>query len=98
MFDELQRLHEDENLFQLLDHYVQSAADDKDAWLDRHAVLPEPARLHGLLVAFGWVEQNTGVVPAESPGLCRRCYRATNAGRRAWREHREGRDEASAAA
>ena len=77
MFDEMQRLKECAPLLQLLDHYVQ-LADDNEVWLHRRTELGgvdtrELSRLHGELVAYGWIEQNTGLVPA--------CYRTTPAGR-----------------
>jgi len=43
---------------------------------------PELVKLHGELIAFGWVEQNTGEVPI--------CYRITPAGSRAMRQAQGG--------
>jgi hypothetical protein len=42
-------------------------------------------RLHGELLAYGWLEQNTGVVSASS-GAPPACYRVTAVGLRALRE------------
>jgi hypothetical protein len=36
-------------------------------------------------LAFGWVEQNTGVMPSLQPGAVLGCYRVTSAGLRALR-------------
>jgi hypothetical protein len=45
--------------------------------------LKDLVKLHGLLIAFGWVEQNTGHVPTLQAGMVPACYRATVLGRRA---------------
>jgi len=87
VFDEVVRLKENPNLLRLLGHYVEANAADREAWADRVMELPghdakELSRWHGELLAFGWVEQNTGVVAAERPGACALCYRSTAAGRR----------------
>jgi hypothetical protein len=89
MIDEIARLEKDRELRQLLGHYVNAGAADREMWLDRRMELAgadakELARLHGDLLAFGWVEQNTGAVAAGSlPGRCPQSYRTTTAGRRA---------------
>ena len=36
-------------------------------------------KLHGLLIAFGWLEQNTGNVPVVRAGAVPCCYRVTTA-------------------
>jgi hypothetical protein len=82
MFDELERLGKDDNLFALLAHYARPGAADREAWQSRltaiEGVRPEElVKLHGELIAYDWVEQNTGEVPA--------CYRVTPAGLRAFR-------------
>jgi hypothetical protein len=87
MSDELQTLTASEPLLNLLTHYAERAAPDRQAWHDRLMRLDrcEPrdlAKLHGRLLAFGWLEQNTGVLPA--------CYRATRAGIKALDEVRVG--------
>ena len=49
-------------------------------------VEPQMAKLHGELLAFAWIEQNTGVVPA--------CYRITLDGWRAIKQAQwQGSDE-----
>ncbi len=66
MFDELERLYIGKHLFRLLAHYAQAGAADREAWQDRLMALDEVtgkelSRLHGELIAQGWIEQNTGV-------------------------------------
>lgn len=78
--DELDRLRSNADLFGLLCHYARLAEAHLEAWHDRLMHLegvepPQMARLHGELIAFAWVEQNTGQMPA--------CYRITLAGWRA---------------
>ena len=41
------------------------------------------ARLHGELLAYGWLEQNTGLTPVLRRGEAPACYRITAAGLRA---------------
>ena len=82
MFDELDRLGEDEHLFALLAHYARAGTADREAWQGRLTQLEgaraeDVVRLHGELIAYDWVEQNTGEVPAS--------YRVTPAGLRAFR-------------
>jgi hypothetical protein len=43
-------------------------------------------RLHGELLACGWVHLNAGESPGLRDGVVPQCYRATAAGRRALRE------------
>jgi hypothetical protein len=40
-------------------------------------------KLHGRLIAFGWLEQNTGAVPVLQQGVVRQCYRVTGPGLKA---------------
>ncbi|NBO92283.1 MAG: hypothetical protein EBV06_08215 [Planctomycetia bacterium] len=81
MIDEVQALRESRDLYELLSYYAQLAILDRQAWLPRRSELPgcEPrklSRLHGTLIAEGWLEQNTGSI---RPGS----YRVTGAGLRA---------------
>ncbi len=46
---------------------------------------PQLVKLHGMLIAFTWVEQNTGEIPC--------CYRITSAGLRAMRRVKADGDE-----
>lgn len=88
MFDELQRLRDSETLVHLLSHYARLAEPNRDNWQDRVGYLEgvepkELTRLHGELIAFQWLEQNTGITPLLQPGVVARCYRITPAGLRA---------------
>jgi hypothetical protein len=85
MFDELQRLRDVKELFDLLVHYHAVGAADRQVWQDRRAEMDgvEPrqlVKLHGELLAYGWLEQNTGAAVG--------CYRITTAGVRALKQVR----------
>ena len=85
MFDEVEALRDSVDLQRLLDHYVGVCSADREAWQDRLMELDgvearELVRLHGLLIAFGWLEQNTGNVPVVRVGAVPCCYRVTAAG------------------
>jgi hypothetical protein len=76
------------DLRRLLRHYAEAGAADRAAWQGRLMALDglgacELVRLHGLLIVFGSVEQNTGHTPARLPGSVPAYYRATPAGIRA---------------
>jgi hypothetical protein len=91
MFDEMDRLRQEERLADLLRHYADLADDDREEWQDRLSHLDgvDPrglARLHGELLAYGWVEQNTGLTLAGPAGTAARCYRITPTGLRALRQ------------
>src|SRR5947209_6178646 len=95
MFDEMDRLHESKELRDLLTRYATLAAADREAWQDRVGELPgvdarQLVRLHGELLAYGWVEQNTGMTPVLRPGTAPACYRVTPAGARALQQLRRG--------
>jgi hypothetical protein len=93
MFDEMERLREVRGLHRLLTHYADLAAPDWHAWQDRLLVLEgadprDLVRWHGELLAYGWVEQNTGVIPSLKAGEAPGCYRITPAGLRALKQFR----------
>ena len=93
MFNELERLRDVPELCELLAHYAEAAAADRQAWQDRRAELGalgprELVRLHGELLAYGWLEQNTGATPVVQAGAVRQCYRVTPAGLRAMKQAR----------
>ncbi len=93
MFDELERLRDVKELSDLLGHYAERGAADRQAWQDRLAEMNgvEPrqlVKLHGELLAYGWLEQNTGLTPVLRPGAAAGCYRITNAGLRALKQAR----------
>ncbi len=88
MFDEIDRLRDVKELQALLTHYRNLGASDHTVWQDRLCELEgveprELVRLHGELIAFGWIEQNTGVVSGALRGAAPGCYRVTPAGIRA---------------
>lgn len=94
MFDELARLRDVKELFILLAHYQQGGEADREVWQDRLAGLEgvEPrqlVKLHGELIAYGWMEQNTGLTPVLRPGAAASCYRITAAGIRALKQARK---------
>jgi len=89
------RLRQSEALGRLLTHYADLGAADREAWQDRRMALEgvesrELVRLHGQLIACGWLEQNTGATPVSMPGVVAACYRVTAAGLRALRQARDG--------
>jgi hypothetical protein len=94
MFDELQRLCEAQDLRDLLSHYAEKGARDRHTWQDRVPQLDgvgprELVKLHGELLAYGWIEQNTGLTPVLRAGAAPACYRVTTAGLRALKQARE---------
>src|SRR5690348_11791773 len=91
MFDEMDRLRESKELHDLLDHYRQLAAPDRQVWQDRRTAMEgveprELIQLHGELLAYGWLEQNTGATPTARPGAAPACYRITILGLRALKQ------------
>jgi hypothetical protein len=83
MLDDVDRLRHNAHLLQLLAHYAHLGEIDRETWQNRLMEMadverPGLVKLHGELIAFGWVEQNTGQVPT--------CYRITPAGLRAMRK------------
>lgn len=101
MFDELERLGENEQLYGLLAHYAQAGGADREAWQDRVMALEgvrreDLVKLHGELIACDWIEQNTGVMAAG--GVVAQCYRVTPAGLRAWKHGQAQREGRTAAA
>ncbi len=103
MFDELERLGENDHLFVLLAHYARAGAADRETWQDRlmqiEGVRAEDlVKLHGELIACDWVEQNTGALAAARAGAVPQCYRVTPAGLRAFRHGLANRPGKAAAA
>jgi hypothetical protein len=84
MLDDSLRLQENPHLLTLLTHYAQMGAEDRAAWRDRLMQMEgvEPRQLstlHGELMAFDWIEQNTGQAISA-------CYRITLNGLREFRK------------
>ena len=93
MFDEMDRLRDVKELSALLAHYAELAAPDRQIWQDRVQELTgvearELIKLHGELIAYGWLEQNTGATPVLKRGSAPACYRVTPAGVRALKQVR----------
>ena len=90
MLDLSPRLRENAHLLSLLSHYARLGADDRAVWQDRVTELdgvgPEGmSRLHGELLAFGGIEQNTGNAVLRPDGTVGNCYRVTATGLREYR-------------
>jgi hypothetical protein len=82
MLDESQRLRENPHLLSLLSHYAQQGTEDRATWRDRLMQMEgiEPKQLsvlHGELIAFDWIEQNTGQASPMKDGVLANCYRIT---------------------
>lgn len=78
-------------LLLVLRHYAELGAEDREAWRDRLMDLEgagtrDLSRLHGELIAQGWVEQNTGVTSVVRPGVAASCYRITAQGLKTYRK------------
>jgi hypothetical protein len=95
MFDDSLRLRENPILLALLSHYAQQSTEDRAAWRDRlmqmEGVEPKQlSALHGELIAFGWIEQNTGQAILRQDGTLSACYRITLHGLREFRRSQGG--------
>ena len=91
------RFEETRNLFALLAHYARLDEANREAWQDRlmqrDGALPRDlVKWHGQLLAQGWIEQHTAIVPTIHPGTVPGCYRITRAGHRALRRARSDGD------
>lgn len=89
MFDEIGRLASDLKLKELLEHYGLLGLENREIWQARLSLMDGVdergiSRLFGTLIAFGWIEQNTG-----GPGCS---YRITSSGQRALRRSRHAVD------
>ena len=87
MYDEMDRLREVEGLQRLLERYQDLGSDDRLIWRDRVQQLEgcesrELVKLHGELLAYGWIELNTGATTTLQ-GTAQTLYRITSAGIRA---------------
>jgi hypothetical protein len=93
MFDEMDRLRDEKELSGLLTHYAVLGAADRQVWqdrlLDREGVeARQLVRLYGELLAYGWLDQNTGLTPVLRRGEAPASYRITTAGLRALKQLR----------
>jgi hypothetical protein len=90
MLDDLLRLREYPHLLALLSHYAEQGSKDRATWRDRlmqmEGVEPKQlSALHGELIAFDWIEQNTGQASPMKDGVLANCYRITLNGLREYR-------------
>ncbi|QJW95393.1 hypothetical protein FTUN_2942 [Frigoriglobus tundricola] len=90
MFDFSVRLREDAHLLSLLSHYARLGSEDRTVWQDRlmqmDGAAPERLTvLHGELIAFDAIEQNTGGARLLPDGTLSMCYRITRHGLGAFR-------------
>jgi hypothetical protein len=100
MFDDSLRLRENPHLLALLSHYAQLGTEDRATWRDRLMLMEgvEPGQLsalHGELIAFDWIEQNTGQAASLADGTISACYRVTPQGLREFRRSQGGEEECS---
>lgn len=87
MLDFSMRLREGPNLLSLLSHYALAGSEDRTTWQDRLMQMegvepPGLTALHGQLIAFDWIEQNTGQALLRPDGTLSACYRITQNGLR----------------
>ncbi len=83
MLDNQERLRNDPQLMQLFSHYAKLGETNPEAWHTRLTQLDcdgrvDLVKLHGELIAFNWIEPNTGQTPCN--------YRLTRAGRKTMQE------------
>jgi hypothetical protein len=91
MFNEIERLRDTSALLTLLTHYAGLAAPDRQVWHDRLMRLDgcdarQITRLHGELIAHGWLELDVASVPRPQAGAVPGCYRVTREGLRALKQ------------
>ena len=82
MFDHLRKLRTSPQLLELFSRYAKPGESNRETWVARLMQIEgvqaaELTKLHGDLIAFDWLEQNSGQMPC--------CYRLTLAGLRAFR-------------
>ncbi len=87
------------NLKQLLVHYFKDLHTERSQWQPRVMQLDgieqkELTTLHGLLIAYGWIEQNNGYADLlENQEKVTGCYRITHSGTREVRGFHESLEE-----
>lgn len=82
MFDDVERLQDNPRLAELLSHYANLGKESRVIWQDRLMHMEgieakELSVLHGELMVFDWLEQNTGQASAFKEGAISACYRIT---------------------
>jgi hypothetical protein len=87
MFDDVDRLRDNPHLAELLGHYANLGKENRALWQDRlmhweGIDSKELSALHGELMVFDWIEQNTGQASAFKDGVISSCYRITLRGLR----------------
>jgi len=90
MLDFAKCLRENAHLLSLLSHYAQLGTEDRTIWQDRLMQMEgidskQMTVLHGELIAFDWIEQNTGHAVGRPDGTISGCYRITLNGLREFR-------------
>ncbi len=90
MLDFSVQLKENTHLLALLSHYAQKGSEDRTVWQDRLMKMEgidsqQLTTLHGELIAFDWIEQNTGQAKMSQDGTLTACYRITLEGLREFR-------------
>ncbi|MBM4012974.1 MAG: hypothetical protein FJ286_16685 [Planctomycetes bacterium] len=90
LLDFPRRLKENAHLLALLSHYAQLGSEDRTVWQDRLMQMEgieakQLTVLHGELIAFDWIEQNTGHAVGRPDGTLSGCYRVTQNGLREYR-------------
>jgi hypothetical protein len=85
MINELERLSQSVPLQLLLSHYAEAGVTTPGEWQERARQLERVevrllAKLHGELLAYEWIEQNTHQTIHGRASATRCCYRVTEAG------------------
>ena len=101
MFNELETNRKPmDNLKQLLIKYFKELPEERQQWLPRVMEVSgveqkELTHLHGMLIAHGWIEQNSGYAEQlESVEKFVGCYRITSLGTREVRGFQDSLEEA----
>src|SRR5580692_7999486 len=79
MLDFSVRLRENTHLLALLSHYARKSPEDRTVWQDRLMKMEgidsqQLTTLHGELIAYDWIEQNTGQAKMSQDGTLTAWY------------------------